>query len=216
MFREARAVAFSSLFSAVATVSGRLCVVAVKSGFQFVWRLSEAQPTRGPIKKAVFADISVEMTKDRRVWHWFVSVRISSGAKWRHGWWGTYHIHIGSDDDTPSQSWGHQQSQQKASDFDVRPVQPHSHKTERIYRKYATGENKRDEPLYFAIPTTTPSRQRGTSSCWNVKHVQHVARPSSSSTKFIQFERSITSRRRRQLNLQQRALFPSVNVVMKR
>ena len=43
MFREARAVAFSSLFFAVATVSGRLCVVAVKSGFQFVWRLSEAQ-----------------------------------------------------------------------------------------------------------------------------------------------------------------------------
>ena len=67
MFREARAVAFSSLFFAVATVSGRLCVVAVKSGFQFVWRLSEAQPTRGPIKKAVIADISVEMTKNRRV-----------------------------------------------------------------------------------------------------------------------------------------------------
>ena len=59
---------FLHLFvAAVATVSGRLCVVAVKSGFQFVWRLSEAQPTRGPIKKAVFADISVEMTKDRRV-----------------------------------------------------------------------------------------------------------------------------------------------------
>ena len=33
----------------------------MKSGFQFVWRLSEAQPTRGPIKKAVIADISVEM-----------------------------------------------------------------------------------------------------------------------------------------------------------
>ena len=104
--RRAQLMPFLHLFvvvAAAATVSRRLCVAAVKSGFRFVWRLSKSPkllPTlRGP--QSYCGRLSIEDQRSPSM----PLIFVRQSFEWR----GTYHhIHIGSDDDdddTATQSW---------------------------------------------------------------------------------------------------------------